>query len=383
MTSSKFDKYFSNIINKESRYYRRLSDIDDLIYDKYFSKFGDKSVFEAVVLTNVNITPVEGNNAEDQYLPIRVRIKDIHTNILPDPFKIANVTPENLERKQKEFRNLIASHPVAYPDTQVLANSAASNGLSMGSIVEVYFSQQGPRIDGRQRGLKYRKVIKVSATRTIPSDFASILGTMSASTTTTVGSGGGIENPDIFSGAPELLALTERLVVILAQAGYNEQIKITSAVRNATGQVRAMMGNLFQNNGAGPQWADSASTWVQQYRDEGVKNLVVLRHSENQNRDTFEAELTAYVTANLTATSPHGSGLAIDIATKGKPFANIEIMKRGLEAAKTAQLVRYFKWEYIDGDGFVANNTARRTALFLDAAPQEHIHVTFKGPENE
>ena len=383
MTSSKFDKYFSNIINKESRYYRRLSDIDDLIYDKYFSKFGDKSVFEAVVLTNINTTSVLGNGADNQYLPIRVRIKDIHTNILPDPFKIANVTPENLERKQKEFRNLIASHPVAYPDTQVLANSAASNGLSMGSIVEVYFSQQGPRIDGRQRGLKYRKVIKVSATRTIDAAFTSILGTMSTSTTTTVGSGGGIINPQIFDGAPQLLALTERLVVILAQAGYNEQIKITSAVRNATGQVRAMMGNLFQNNGAGPQWKDTASTWVQQYRDAGVKNLVELGHSQDQNRDTFEAELTAYVTANLTATSPHGSGLAIDIATKGKAFANIEIMKRGLEAAKTAQLVRYFKWEYIDGAGFEANNERRKAVLSLGNDSEEHMHVTFTKLEGE
>ena len=134
MTSSKFDKYFSNIINKESRYYRRLSDIDDLIYDKYFSKFGDKSVFEAVVLTNVNTTPVEGNGAGDQYLPIRVRITDIHTNILPDPFKITGVTADNLVKKQNEFRNLIASHPVAYPDTQVLANSAAADGLGMGAI---------------------------------------------------------------------------------------------------------------------------------------------------------------------------------------------------------------------------------------------------------
>jgi hypothetical protein len=369
MTSSKFDKYFSNIINKDiinkaSRYYRRLSDIDDLIYDKYFSKFGDKSVFEAVVLTNVNTTSVAGNGAENQYLPIRVRITDIHTNILPDPFKITDVTEDNLVKKQNEFRNLIASHPVAYPDTQVLANSAAADGLGMGAIVEVYFSQQGPRIDGRQRGLKYRKVIKASGTRTIRSDFASILGTMSTSTTTTVGDGGGIANPAIFRGQPALLGLTEGLVAILAGAGYNEEITITSAVRDAAGQVRAMMANLFQNNGAGPQWASSASTWVQQYRDTGVKSLVVLRHRENQARDAFKAELTTYVTANLMEISPHGSGMAIDIATKGKDFANIEIMKRGLEAAKTALLVKYFKWEY-------------------DAAPLEHMHVTFEGLENE
>ena len=383
MTSSKFDKYFSNIINKESRYYRRLSDIDDLIYDKYFSKFGDKSVFEAVVLTNVNTTSVAGNGAENQYLPIRVRITDIHTNILPDPFKITDVTEDNLVKKQNEFRNLIASHPVAYPDTQVLANSAAADGLGMGAIVEVYFSQQGPRIDGRQRGLKYRKVIKASGTRTIRSDFASILGTMSTSTTTTVGDGGGIANPAIFRGQPALLGLTEGLVAILAGAGYNEEITITSAVRDAAGQVRAMMANLFQNNGAGPQWASSASTWVQQYRDTGVKSLVVLRHRENQARDAFKAELTTYVTANLMEISPHGSGMAIDIATKGKDFANIEIMKRGLEAAKTALLVKYFKWEYIDGDGFEANNIARRTATSLDAAPLEHMHVTFEGLENE
>jgi hypothetical protein len=320
-----------------------------------------------VVLTDVNTTSVIGNGADNQYLPIRVRIKDIHTNILPDPFKIANVTPENLERKQKEFRNLIASHP-----------SAASNGLSMGSIVEVYFSQQGPRIDGRQRGLKYRKVIKVSATRTIDAAFTSILGTMSTSTTTTVGSGGGIINPQIFDGVPQLLALTERLVVILAQAGYNEQIKITSAVRNAAGQVRAMMANLFTGN----QWNESASTWIQQYND-ATEKLVTDAIEAELPKSVFKTKLTEFIEPNFSSVSAHGSGMAIDIATKGKDFANIEIMKRGLEAAKDTGLVKYFKWEYIDGNGFEANNTARKNALFLDAAPLEHMHVTFEGPENE
>jgi hypothetical protein len=75
--------------------------------------------------------------------------------------------------------------------------------------------------------------------------------------------------------------------------------------------------------------------------------------------------------------------MAIDIETKGKAFANIEIMKSGLKAAKDTGLVKYFKWEYIDGNGFEANNTARKNATSLDAAPQEHMHVTFEGLENE
>ena len=378
MTSSKFDKYFSNIINKESRYYRRLSDIDDLIYDKYFSKFGDKSVFEAVVLTNVNTTPVLGNGAQNQYLPIRVRITDIHTNILPDPFKITGVTDANRVKKQNEFRNLIASHPVAYPDTQVLANSAAADGLGMGAIVEVYFSQQGPRIDGRQRGLKYRKVIKASGTRTIPAAFAGIAGAMSTSTTTTVGDGGGIANPEIFNGQPALKARTIGLVAILAGAGYNEEITITSAVRDVAGQVSAMMGNLF----TGDNWAESASTWIQQYND-ATERLVKDAIEAGLSKSVFKTKLTEFIEPNFSSVSAHGSGMAIDIATKGKAFANIEIMKRGLEAAKDTGLVKYFKWEYIDGNGFEANNIARKTATSLDAAPQEHMHVTFEGLENE
>ena len=51
---SRFDKYFNNIQNKESRLYRRLQDLDDLIYDKYFNAFAGKTSYIAEVLSNTN-----------------------------------------------------------------------------------------------------------------------------------------------------------------------------------------------------------------------------------------------------------------------------------------------------------------------------------------
>ena len=167
-----FDKYFNSIQDKASRYYRRLADLDDLIYDKYFNKFRGKTVFEAEVLSNPGEVPAEGSTANtDLFIPLRVRIKDIHDNRLPDPYDaVKGITDE--VQKLNEFRKLILSHPVAYPDTKNLMQSAISQGLTQGSIVEVYFAEEGPDFNGRMRGLRYRQVIVAAPTRSIPNELS-------------------------------------------------------------------------------------------------------------------------------------------------------------------------------------------------------------------
>jgi hypothetical protein len=169
---SSFDKYFSSIQDKASRYYRRLADLDDLIYDRYFNKFRGKTVFEAEVLSDPGAIPAEGSSDNtDLFVPLRVRIKDIHDNRLPDPYDaVEGITDP--AKKLEEFRKLILSHPVAYPDTKDLLESAISNGITQGSIVEVYFAEEGPDFNGRMRGLRYRQVIIASSTRTIPTELS-------------------------------------------------------------------------------------------------------------------------------------------------------------------------------------------------------------------
>ena len=110
--SSTFDKLFRNIQDKASRFYQRLADLDDVIYDKYFNKFRGKTVFEAVVLSDPGEIPAEGSSGNtDLFVPLRVRIKDIHDNRIPDPFDAVEGITDKAQKLEK-FRKLILSHPV-------------------------------------------------------------------------------------------------------------------------------------------------------------------------------------------------------------------------------------------------------------------------------
>ena len=373
-----FDKYFNSIQDKASRYYRRLADLDDLIYDKYFNKFRGKTVFEAEVLSNPGEVPAEGSTANtDLFIPLRVRIKDIHDNRLPDPYDaVKGITDE--VKKLNEFRKLILSHPVAYPDTKNLMQSAISQGLTQGSIVEVYFAEEGPDFNGRMRGLRYRQVIVAAPARTIPNEL-SIASGFEGGETLAVGDGAGIANPEILNGNEELKRRVEALIPHLQAAGYNEPITINSAVRTPEGQVRAMMGNLFKPDGS---WHPEAKDWITLYDDQGVKNLVNLRFDSKTPKDQFEIEFSNYVISNISRITSHVGGNAVDIKTRDIPYANILIMKEGLEKAKSARDLKSFAWERIDGDRFTDNKRQRESGKVL-AIDNEHIHITFKDVESE
>ena len=164
---SRFDKYFNNIMNKESRLYRRLQDLDDLIYDRYFNEFAGKTVYTAEVLSESNETPADGNGGNSTlFMPIRVRIDGIHTNQIPDPYKAVQGLPK--EQAAAKFRTLFLSHPLAFPDTEIYSDSAVSQPLNRGDRIEVFFAEEGPQNNGRQRGLRYGKVIAPALARTVP-----------------------------------------------------------------------------------------------------------------------------------------------------------------------------------------------------------------------
>lgn len=375
---SSFDKFFNSIQDKKSRYYRRLADLDDLIYDRYFNKFRGKTVFQAEVLSNPDEIPAEGSTGNtDFFVPLRVRIKDIHDNRLPDPYDAVEGITDDAKRVQ-EFKKLVLSHPVAYPDTKDLMQSAISQGLTQGSIVEVYFAEEGPDFNGRMRGLRYRQVIVASATRNIASDLK-IAANFGLGQTSAVGGGAGIENPEILDGdypnSEDLRTRVGQLIPFLQQAGYHEKIYITSAYRSPQTQIDVMIQNLFD----GGVWAPSAEKWITDtYRDQGIRNLVSARFKEGQTLDKFKVELTNYVTANIAKISSHPAGNAIDIKTGGKPYANVELIKEGLKLASAGDepLVRNFKWEYIDSPRF-ADNKQKRQSGEVTHIDNEHLHVTF------
>ncbi len=377
---SRFDKFFSNIQSKESRLYRRLQDLDDLIYDKYFNEFSGKTTFTAEVLSETNSVDAEGEGSNStQYLPIRVRIDGIHTNQIPDPYKAT----KNLKGDEAiaKFRALLLSHPLAFPDTEIYSDSAVSQPLNRGDRIEVFFAIEGPQASGRQRGLRYGKVVAPAIARTVPAG-ANLSETFDEGIASTLGEGGGIDNPEELSNAPDLLRRTEELVVFLQEVGYHEKIHITSGYRKPSEQINAMYQNLFENGGAGPQFADTAKNWITEtYRSTELKELVTGAIDASKKKSDFKQEFEAYVTANISSISPHSSKLAIDIQTQGIPYANVQIMKKGIQAATEAKKVYGFKWEYIDQSGFEEIKEARKTSL--TSPTSEHIHVTFERQQGE
>jgi hypothetical protein len=373
--SSTFDKYFNNIQNKESRLYRRLQDLDDLIYDKYFNAFAGKSLYIAEVLSDTNEVASTGAGSNSTlFMPIRVRIDGIHTNQIPDPYdEVKNLKGEEAVTK---FGIIVLSHPLAFPDTEIYSDSAVSQPLNRGDRIEVAFIDEGPQKDGRQRGLRYRKVVEPAIARTIPTGYSDIGGAFDQKDTASVGDGAGIENPEILNNAPSLKTRVEQLIPILQEGGYNEKIKITSAKRSIEGQINVMMGNLF----SGDKWHPSAKTWINEtYIDQGVRDLVSDNFDNNPNisRADFKVILGNYVRPNISKISSHPAGNAIDIATKNRTYANILVLRVGLDLAVKRGLIKSYKWEYIDGSGFTKNKEKRKTVLKLPEAPQEHIHITF------
>lgn len=164
---SRFDKFFNNIMNKEARLYRRLQDLDDLIYDRYFNEFTGKTVYTAEVLSESSETDSEGPGGNStMFMPIRVRIDGIHTNQIPDPYKAISGLPK--EAAASKFRTLFMSHPLAYPDTEIYSDSATSQPLNRGDRIEVFFAEEGPQNGGKQRGLRYGRVIAPAIARTVP-----------------------------------------------------------------------------------------------------------------------------------------------------------------------------------------------------------------------
>ena len=373
---SRFDKFFNNIMNKESRLYRRLQDLDDLIYDRYFNEFAGKTVYTAEVLSESSEVDSEGPGGNStMFKPIRVRIDGIHTNQIPDPYKaISGLSKEDAAVK---FRTLFMSHPLAFPDTEIYSDSANSQPLNRGDRIEVFFAEEGPQNGGRQRGLRYGRVIAPAIARTVP-EGASVSDVFEVGALSSVGDGAGIANPEILDGNEELKRKVEALIPYLQTAGYNEPITINSAVRTPQGQVQAMMGNLFKSDG---NWDPRAKEWIKQYRDEGVKQLVN-DNFEKLTKAQFEQKFSEYVIPNVSRITSHVGGNAVDIRTINIPYANVLIMRKGFDAAQSANALKSYAWERIDGAGFEENKEKRKNGSTL-AIEDEHIHITFKDTESE
>ena len=381
--SSTFDKLFRNIQDKASRFYQRLADLDDVIYDKYFNKFRGKTVFEAEVLSDPGEIPAEGSSGNtDFYVPLRVRIKDIHDNRIPDPFDaVKNI--KDKDKKLEEFKKLILSHPVAYPDTKDLMQSSVSKGLTQGSIVEVYFAEEGPDFNGRMRGLRYRQVIIPAPARSIPSEL-SISSGFEAGEVSAVGDASWTPKSDAVKIPEALSNSLDSLMPYISDAGFRGKIIITSGERTFEAQVNAIMSNLFSNN----TWIENTDSqqgaveWTKEtYKKDALTTLVKTAKEANKSKQQTKQELSAFLKEGnfWRGLTSHDTGDAADIRTREIDYSEVLLIEQGLNAAKGNNgPVKSFKWEKMTTKSAREARKSNKSGV-----SGEHIHVTFKRQEGE
>ena len=377
------DKYFNNIQNPESRYYRRQEDIDDLVYDKYFNDFAGKTVFEAEILSEVPAVDPEGDgNTSTSFKPLRVRIKGIHTKSIPDPYDAIKNLP--IEEQPATFRTLLTSHPIAYPDTLIYSDSAVSQPLTRGAIVEIRFIHENPNRKGQQRGLRYGKVIKPNVLRSkiLPPNLLGVFDSFAARVHS-VGDASwkakdGVNMPE------ELSASLDSLMSYLSDAGFRGQITITSGLRSFDAQVSAMMSNLFSSGAwiENTQTQQGAVEWIRgTYNRSTLTALVTALKAAEATQAVTEGNLRTFLKTDdfWTTLTSHDTGNAADIKTRGLEYSEVALIESGLTAAKGNNgPVKKFQWEKMTTD---AARDARKSNK--DGVSGEHIHVTFKRQEGE
>jgi hypothetical protein len=297
---------------------------------------------------------------------LRVRIKDIHDNRIPDPFDaVKNI--KDKDKKLEEFRKLVLSHPVAYPDTKDLMQSSVSKGLTQGSIVEVYFAEEGPDFNGRMRGLRYRQVIIPAPTRTIPTELSISSGFSDA-----------VEIPEALSNS------LDSLMPYISDAGFRGKIIITSGERTFEAQVNAIMSNLFSNN----TWIENTDSqqgaveWTKEtYKKDALTTLVKTAKEANKSKQQTKQELSAFLKEGnfWRGLTSHDTGDAADIKTRGIDYSEVLLIEQGLNAAKGNNgPVKSFKWEKMTTDSAREARKSNKSGV-----SGEHIHVTFKRQEGE
>lgn len=380
---SNFDKYFSNIQNKESRFYRRLQDLDDLIYDKYFNEFAGKTVFRAEVLSEVPAVDADGPGGNSTlYKPLRVRVEGIHTNTLPDPYEVIKKTPE--DKQFSVFRTLIISHPLAYPDRLIYTDSAVSQPLTRGAIVEVRFITEGPERSGRQRGIRYGNVIKPAPARSIalPTTLANVFDDFTS--VFAVGDVSWVPKSNAVTIPDSLSSSLDSLMPYLSDTGFRGQITITSGERTFEAQVSAMMSNLF----SGGSWIENtdeqqgAVEWIGgTYKRDDLTTLVKDLKAARATQAVTEGNLRTFLKTDdfWTTLTSHDTGNAADIKTRGLEYSEVALIEGGLAAAMGNNgPVKSFEWEKMTTE---SARDARKSNK--QGVSGEHIHVTFVAGRGE
>ena len=149
-----FSGIFDSLADFKARNLFFKEAVTDLIYDNYYSKFKNKTVFKGIILSgyvNANATigeqPPEGVDTSTFSLKYKVRPLDIHDFILDNPLDIK----DNEEDSFVKFKNLVRLHPFGYPEMDASNNAKAQ--YVYGDIVTFRF-EEGPASNGRLRSIK-------------------------------------------------------------------------------------------------------------------------------------------------------------------------------------------------------------------------------------
>jgi hypothetical protein len=388
MSESLFTKFFDAMQDRVARHDIEAEQLLERNFKK--NKFSGKTTFTGIVMSDPGSTGTtqEGMVTANNFKPIKVFIEGID-DAMVDPLEIANSVPS--EEQINMFNSVVGGLLTAYPSSELQGTDPTSQ-IQLGSKVELQFYDQGPQTanHGKMRGLRYIRVLNSSDSR-----YSAIAGQFEPVAASSFGADGGsialtgdfsgILNPEILADSPQLAVATQQLIPYLQAAGYQEKIKITSAYRDVNNQVNAMLNNMFGKGASdSAKFKSNAYTWVKDtYRFAGVKTYVKDGVDRGLTKGQFKGGFSDFIKANISSISSHPARRAIDIRTQGTSYASVQLLKLGLEGAKTAGIIRQFKWEYIDGNKWVAQKEARKLSPTNTSPNPEHIHVTFANLEGE
>ena len=358
----------------------------DLIYDNYYSKFKNKSVFKAVILSGYvtgNATVDDPGDADPATFPKKYKLRpiEIHDLFLPDPLEVK----ENSENSFLQFKRLVKLHPFGFPEMDIENNAKAQ--YVYGDIVTFRF-EEGPSSRGFLRSIRIiQKVDHITGLLPFQKTLGSI--THEPSARDVLNNGGAITAAEArrekeaapsetsstghrvsWSSEPGVVLTTaaqrnflDNLTKRLSKTSWSKTLIVNSGTRGPERQIRAIIKQYDKR----ASWFDDKYKKWKPWRSE-IKKIL-----QNKSIDRIKtgADVIRKAISAGRYMSLHNIGLAVDIQTINFTYNEVVAL---LKVIRDMQQPTYVRWENIEGWRNTQSMEKRRsgTVKFID---YEHVHI--------
>jgi len=395
-----FSGIFDSLADFKARNLFFKEAITDLIYDTYYSKFKNKTVFRGIVLSgyvdsNATISeqPPEGVDAATYPKKYKIRPLDIHDLFLDSPLDVK----ENETDAFVKFKNLVRLHPFGYPEMDGSNNAKAQ--YVYGDIVTFRF-EEGPANNGRLRSI--RIIDRVSEFEgLLPFKNSIVTGAANVSAKDAVDNGGaktaadfkreqGAEDRGFTSGASGRdrvawrakagVKLTtqvqnqfiSRLCKDLKDAGWTKEIVVTSTFRTPEQQMSAIVDQVQKNT---ISWYD---TKYNSFKYKSEVREILQSNSDKDEKIRLGSIWIKKAMGENNYMSAHLYESAFDLRTKDLTYDEGVKLLTVVKAIK--RYVRFAAWENVLDNN--ANNRKRESDKDFRAS-NEHIHISLTSTRSE